>query len=157
MTSLGQLGVTRVHYKTTFGWFGHEISVSDKFSPLDMIDFVEAASSVEDENDPRAVTLIKDLFKSLVSEDQFDSFWTAAKENHQTPEDLMKVYQEVATGLSKGPSGQHSVSSDGTAKTGLRSLDASTSPATETSLKSRIATRADVQTVIEKAQDSRSA
>jgi hypothetical protein len=152
MTSLGQLGVTKVRFKTTFDWFGHEITVSPKFSPLDMIDFLEAASDL-DETDPKSVTLVKDLFRSLVDADQFETFWRAAKENAQGVEDLMDVYQKVTAGISKGRSGQPSESSVGTSRTGLRSLDASVSPATATSIQDRIAQRADVQAMIDRAQE----
>jgi hypothetical protein len=104
----------------TFG--GEERRINPDFSELDIIDFMEKAQQV-DENDPKAVTMVKDLFRGLVHADDFDGFWAACKKTHQTAESMVKIYSDVLAAMSDRPSKPPSDSSDGRRTTGTTSKE----------------------------------
>lgn len=110
----------------TFGYFGTEIRVNPAFGELDVFDFMEEASSL-DENDPAAMTLIKRSLRACVHEDDFDQFWKLARRNRQTSADLTQIFRQVLEAVTDRPTQQPSDSSDGPVSIGTKSTGGSSS------------------------------
>ncbi len=113
---LGDFGTKRDPIDATFGYFGRTIRVNPYAGPNDMIDFLEDAQAMS-ADDPRQVTMIKSLFRSLINADDFDLFWRTSRENFQQAEDLMRTYQQVLEGVTNRPSVPRSDSSPGPSTT----------------------------------------
>lgn len=112
MGSLGQFGETRDGLVDTFGYFGHEVRVNPDLSELDIIDFMETALSV-DNQDPKAILILKKFLRELIHPDDFDVFWDAARANRQRVEDVQAVTKAIIEAVTGRPTGQPSDSSRG--------------------------------------------
>jgi hypothetical protein len=106
----------------TFPYFGQTIRVNPVYSELDLLDFVEAGTSL-DEKDPKAVMLIKTFFRTVVHPEDFEQFWAAAKANRQGVEKLAATYGRIVAGLTDRPTQPPSGSSDGRPPTATTSTD----------------------------------
>lgn len=146
MASIGKFGVERVAEvvnDTTFEYFESVIHLSPlSFNELEFVDLMETAGQV-DENNPAAVTLIKDMFRLVLAPELdengdpiadyvgsgFDTFWALAKRNRQGIEDLMPVYQALMEAQAQRPTQRPSDSSDGPPTTPPSSpVDSSSDP-----------------------------
>lgn len=130
MTSLGDLGkpkAPREDGAIEFGWFGTTIHVRENFSDLLLMDFAEEASQLK-EDDPKAMTFLKDQLKMVIAAEDFDTFWKTAIEFGQSTEDMMTVFAAIVEGHTGRPTPPSADSSGGRVLTGTISKDDSSSP-----------------------------
>jgi hypothetical protein len=83
----------------TFDYFGTEIKLERDFNQVQLVDLMESARTV-DEDDPTAMVVVKDTLRVLVDQEDFSTFWNLAKRNRQTLADLaqlMNALMEVQT------------------------------------------------------------
>lgn len=104
----------------TFRYFGVDIRLHPEFSELELMDFMEAAGQM-DEDDPKAITAVKGFFRSLVYPEDFEKFWTTAKKHGQGVAKLMELVSSVIEALTERPTPRPRGSSAGRRKTGTRS------------------------------------
>lgn len=102
--------------EATFGFYGHDIRVAADASELAFIDFMEEFGTL-DEDDPKGFKATKDLLRSFIHPDDFDLFWSTAKQNRQGVEQLITVVKTVVEALAERPTGQPSVSAGGPVST----------------------------------------
>lgn len=140
---IGSLGTKRVTFKHDFEWFGATLTVNTRFSPLDMIDFLETAGVIDENDQAASMRAVKNLFRTIVADEDFEEFWQLAKDNGQTVEDLIETYQAVASAVAKRPFGPDSESSDGPAPSARESLAVSSSQDSE--LGARVTKRLEAQ------------
>lgn len=137
MVSLGRFGTVKadeVVSETTFDYFDTTIALSPlAFNELEYVDLMEQVGSL-DENDPRSLTLIKDLLRMLLARDEgpyagqgFETFWALAKQNRQGVEDLMAVYTALMEAQTARPTQKPSDSSAGQPPTAASSQVVSSS------------------------------
>lgn len=124
MGSLGDFGQAKPQVADTFGWFGETIHVSPNLTDLVLMDFAEQAKGL-DENDPRAMSFLKDQMRVVIAPDDFDSFWSTAVRNRQDSKDLMAVFKRIIESISERPTVLPSVSSVGQHQGVITYLDAS--------------------------------
>lgn len=121
---LGQVTeAPEVAEEITFSYFGATIRVNPEYSELDLVDFVEAGSTVDEKN-PQAIILIKTFYRSVIHPDDFETFWQLAKRNRQDVAKLAKTYAKIVEGLTDRPTSPPSDSSDGRPKTATTSTGA---------------------------------
>ena len=122
MGTLGDFGVERAAVDETFGWFGTEIRVHPDLSDVAVVDLFATVSSVN-ESTPAAdaMAAIGHIGRILVHEDDADTFWTLAKKNRQTMEDIVRLAMAILEALSGRPTELPSDSSDGQRTTTTRS------------------------------------
>ncbi len=94
-----------------FDYFGATIRTSPKMSQLDLVDFLEEASALDD-GDPMASVTVKKFLRNLVHEDDFDTLWAAARANGQGIPELLDLAKAIVEGLTKRPTGPQSDSSE---------------------------------------------
>ena len=121
---LGDLGVVHDEVDVTFGYFGTVLRVNPELSELELVEFMDRAQQVG-ENDPRAVTMLKDYLRSLVHPDDFDRFWELARRYRQTQQDLGALTQTLMAAAAGRPTGLPSDSSAGQSSTAPSSRDGS--------------------------------
>lgn len=117
MVSLGKLGVVHdaevVEEETTFDWFGTAVRLPVlEVSELELVDLMEMTTTTNDD-DPSAIVVIKKMFRQVIHPDDFDLFWSLAKQNRQQIADLMPVYQVLLEAATTRPTRQPSDSSPG--------------------------------------------
>lgn len=114
MSSLGAFGVKRDAgvEPETFEFFGETVRVNPAFGELDLADFMEAAVSVEDDS-MAALSLLKGTFRSCVHAEDFDLFWSTAKRERQSIQDLLTILYAVVEAVTDRPTERPSGSSDG--------------------------------------------
>lgn|SRR5690242_14130582 len=127
MASLGRFGVQREAVEDTFDWFEHTLRVNPSLSELELADFLEIASAVDENNIAQAMALLKDTFRLVVHPDDFEAFWTTAKRERQGAQDLMAVFHAVIESVADRPTDRPSDSSDGPQLTSVTSVDDSSS------------------------------
>lgn len=111
-SSLGDLSPEVEELDLTFGWFGSEIRVNPDLSELDIIDFAEEASKVE-EKTPEAVAVLKNTFRIYIHSNDFDTFWLLSRKHRVRIETLMETMTSIMEAISGRPTGQLSDSADG--------------------------------------------
>lgn len=112
--------------QAVFGFYGHDIRVAESASELEFIDFMEEYGEL-DEDDPKGFRATKDLLRSFIHPDDFDTFWTTAKRQRQSVEQLILVIKTVVEKLSGRPTGLPSGSAGGRASIAPKSEDDSSS------------------------------
>jgi hypothetical protein len=120
VASLGSFGKRKDRSERTFGFFDLTVRVNPTFGQLDLVDFMESARAVE-QDDPSAMALVKDVLRAAVHPDDFDAFWRVAKTEQQDVEDLMAVLHAIVEALAERPTSQPSDSSAGLPTTAPRS------------------------------------
>ncbi len=110
-----------------FTYFGATIRTNPKMSQLDLVDFLEEASSL-DEGDPMAAVTVKKFLRNLVNEKDFDGLWATARDNGQGIPELLELAKNIVEGLTNRPTGPRSDSSEKRPETEL-SLEAGSSSA----------------------------
>lgn len=116
MTNIGDFSsdVKDITTIETFGWFGEDIRINPHFSELDLIDMAEEIAALSEEDQSmKQITFLKDQFRILVHDGDFDKFWRLAKENRCGIEYLANVQRKVIEYVAKRPTLLSSVSSDG--------------------------------------------
>lgn len=151
MANLGDFGQQRDGIDISFTYFGDEIRVNPDLSELDVLDFMEQASSMDDE-DPRSVHILKGFFRSLLHPDDFETFWGSARRNRQRVDDIQNVAKAVIEAISARPTSQPSDSSPGRRHTARKSRAVSSGK-----VLNRLAGRPDLQLAVVKRQEARHA
>lgn len=153
--NIGTLGKYKEPTDDFFEYFGHEIRVNPDFSELDLLDFVEAGTTIDDQS-PEALTMLKTFFRTLIHPDDFDLFWSVAKKNRQGFQALAEVSQGVIAGLSGLPTQSPPASSDGRPTTVGTSTVVEFSPEGNRAL-SQLAGRPDLQLHVVRREEARQA
>jgi hypothetical protein len=96
----------------TFGYFGETIRVNPDLTEVDMIDFLDSANSV-DQNDPKSMTMVKDLVRAHVHPDDFDQFWELRRKNRQGVQATVATVWQIVAAVTQRPTGRPSDSSGG--------------------------------------------
>lgn len=118
MADLGSWGEEPDVEEHTFLYFGQRFTVNPEFGQLDLLDWIESVSAVDEES-LEAVAAAKDLMRAVFVE--FDEVWALAKAKRQTSEQLMGVAMEVVSAIAERPTQRSSASSDGPATTEQKS------------------------------------
>ncbi len=111
MPDLGSFGEAVTADPDTFTYFGSALTIRPEFGPLDLMDWIEMAGSLDDQS-AEGYNAVKDLAR-LVFGDSYDEFWATAKRNRQTQEQVMEAVQAVVAAQAKRPTLRSSDSSDG--------------------------------------------
>lgn len=130
MGHLGELGKPKDLTPDTFGWFGHTIRVGPSFTNLRLIDFMDEAGAIDEEDMIAGMKAMRDFLHLLVDEEDWDTFWAASLDNGQTVEDLIELTQALTAREANRPTRRRSDSSAGRRKTGGKSKGDSSSPVT---------------------------
>lgn len=111
---LGEIGGGNVREPVTasFRYFGEEYRVNPDLSELDVIDFLEGADLIE-ENDPQSIVMMKSFVRRNLHPDDFEDFWETVRERRQTIQEVMSLMWKLIEGVSGNPTGQPSGSSAG--------------------------------------------
>ena len=111
--TLGVLGKRKAESseQVVFTYFDTELRTNPVFSQLDVVDFMETAANF-DEKDPRAMPVVKVFLKSVLHEDDFETFWKLAKANGQDVADVMEVARVLVEAVVDRPTGRPSGSSE---------------------------------------------
>lgn len=128
----------------TFQYFGTPIRINPEASSLDYMDFMEVAASVEykqgdDEATAKAnikaIIAIKDYLRSLIHEDDFDTFWALSKKHRQQLDDLMKLSQDLMAAVTGVPTKESRDSAHGDSSTDSNLKVGSYTPSEEEAFK----------------------
>ena len=110
---LGELGGQEREVLTaTFTYFGERYAVNPDLSELDVIDFLEAAETI-DATDSRSMTMLKSFVRRVLAEQDFEAFWQTVRDRRQTIQEVMELMWKLIEGVSGNPTGQPSGSSAG--------------------------------------------
>lgn len=116
MPSLGRFGCTYDRIDLDFDFFEATIRVNPSCSKAALIEFLDAAATVDQQDEIRGAQLIMQMMREVVHPDDFARFWTIAKRERQDPEtDLMPIAQQVIEATTGFPTGQPSGSGSGPA------------------------------------------
>jgi hypothetical protein len=151
MAILGSFGEAREEQSDTFEYFTVEMRVNPNLSELDVLDFMETAFTV-DQEDPKAVLVVKKFLRSLVHDDDFENFWQLARANRQRIEDIQAVAKAIVEAVTARPTKRPSVSSRGRPATGRKSKAGSSAR-----VLTRLEGRPDLQLAVVKAQEAQRA
>jgi hypothetical protein len=149
MARLGEFGQIREQTTDVFGYFTEDIRVNPDLSELDVLDFMEAAAEI-DEEDPAAVKILKNFLRSLLHADDFDRFWELSRTNRQSVADLMTVAKAIVEAVAKRPTSVPSDSSVGRHRIAVTSQDRSFERVLE-----RLNGRSDLQLIHVQAAEAR--
>ena len=112
--------------ESSFLFFDEQIRYSPSFGELDLLDFLETASAVDEES-PSAMVVMKGVLRSAVHPDDFDRFWATAKRERQGVMDLMPILHGAVEAVADRPTSPQSGSSSGLRSIEPKSTDASSS------------------------------
>lgn len=148
MTNIGSLGVSKATAGISFDYFGAEVRAVEGLSDLHYLDFLEEASGAAPD-DPKSWQFIKNFARACLHSDDFDTFWTLARQHGQTTLDVHDVLSKVLEAATGRPTVQPSDSSDGQQHTETKSTGVSSS------LGARLAGRPDLQLMVTQATKAR--
>lgn len=155
MANLGSFGKPLETHEVdpdTFDYFGHSIRVSPDLSLITLIDFLEIANDVDEteEDGLKALLAMKTFLRKTVVPEDFDAFWKAAEDNHQTLEDRIVVANQIFAAVAQRPTLRSTGSSDGPSTTPGTSVVASSSL-----VEQRFAGRPDLQLIVAQVAEAR--
>ena len=110
---LGDFSQPRKAYDETFGWFGRDFRVHPDLSDLTIIEFMDMAVNVDEDDEIRAMQLVLEQLQSLVHPDEWTDFLALSKANRQNVKDLMVLMQQLTEALGKDRGQQPSGSDRG--------------------------------------------
>jgi hypothetical protein len=126
---LGDLsGDNRDPLTADFVYFGDRFRINPDLSELDIIDFLEAAEHV-DQNNPRSMIMMKDFARRVIHGSDFEAFWAMVRKHRQGAQQMMDLMWKLIAGVSGNPTGQPPASSAGRPETTLSSPPDSYQPA----------------------------
>lgn len=125
--SLGSLGTPHEPVDLTFDYFGVVIRVNPNASDLDIVGFMLESADVEVADENKAMQATARYLKGLVHEDDWATFWNAAKANRQTLPDLLLLGENIVEAVSGVPTSPSSDSVGGRQTTRSTSKAASSS------------------------------
>ncbi len=129
MASLGDFGTPREAHVDSFGYFGDTIQVHPDLSDLSLIDFAFMGEGLgEESSGSDAIKAVMVMLRSLVAVEDFDRFWSLAKQNRQTIEDLTALAESLIVAVTQRPTERPSSSSAGQPSTEANSEVDSFSP-----------------------------
>jgi len=96
----------------TFEWFGAEIWLTSVYDELQLVDLMESARYV-DQEDPMALVVVKDTLRLIIDEKDFNRFWRIARDHKQRIDDLAALIQQLVVAVTNRPTQQPSDSSAG--------------------------------------------
>lgn len=152
MPDFGELGVPHARDADTFGWFGNQMRVGPGFSELRLIDFLDKAGEIDEEDEVAAMKALQSFLRSIVHPEDWPIFWAAALDNGQGIEDLMGVVRKLTEGLTNRPTRRRAGSSPGRRGTGANSKADSSSRVIRQLEREG---RADLALVVQRARDQR--
>lgn len=119
MGSLGSFGdpTPQPVEEQTFDYFGADLRVNPELTDADMLDFLEESGSL-DEGDPKAALALKNFMRRVFLED-FDRFWTLARQHRQSIDQRMAAAMQIIEALADHPTGRSAGSSGGPPQTGV--------------------------------------
>lgn len=122
MASLGSFGeeTTDPVEVDTITYFDTELRINPELTDADMFDFMEMAGDL-DEQDPRAALALKNLMRQVFADD-FDRFWSLAKQHRQSVDQRMTVVMKVIEAVSARPTGRSTDSAGGPKTTAATSM-----------------------------------
>ena len=112
MASLGSLGQDRGPVEVSFDWFGTEIRCHSEISETALVDFMEMASTI-DQDSPEAISFAKVFLRACIDPADFDQYWALALKHRQGVEDHMRVAKVLIEAATDRPTMQPSASVDG--------------------------------------------
>lgn len=129
--NLGELGTKRAPVDITFGWFGEQMRVGPGAGDLSLIDFLEFAETIDEENVVAAMRATKTFLRQQIHADDWPRLIELAQQNGQQFSDLMNLAKAIVEAVAKFPTRQPSVSSSGRAAIAPKSRAGSSSTAGE--------------------------
>lgn len=107
----------------TFVYFGTELRTNPGLTDADLLDFMAENADLEDDN-PAAAGILKSFMREVIHPDDFDTFWSLARQHRQTTAERVKVmYTLIEAAVPGTPTGQSSDSSAGLQTTDSSSTD----------------------------------
>lgn len=119
MGSIGSFGTARDVEEQTFDYFGTDIRIDPEIGELDYLEYLDAATAGDET--ASAVTQIRGVLGLLLLDEDVDLFWSLAKKNKQSQEDVLNVCQQIIEAITDRPTGESSDSSSGTGTTATTS------------------------------------
>lgn len=111
-----------------FPWFGAEIRVNPNLSDTAIADFLESIGDMEDD-DPKAIIVVKNFVRAVIHGDDFNDFWTLGKRNGYSMNDFSGAAGEIITAVTGDPTNGSADSSAGPSGTDTKSTVVSSKPA----------------------------
>lgn len=116
MPSLGSFGRRYDRLDADFEYFGDTIRVNPSCSKAALIEFLAEADGISQDDEVRGAQLIMRTMREVVHPDDFDRFWTIAKQERQDPHtDILPIAQAVIEASTGFPTGRPSASGSGRA------------------------------------------
>lgn len=126
MSNLGSFGTPREAYTDEFDYFGETLRVHPDLSDLALIEFARMGSQIDEKTTgDQAISAVFTMLQMLVHVDDFETFWSAAKANRQTIDDLTDLAGQLVEAVAKRPTKRPSTSSRGRQRTAQKSAVAS--------------------------------
>lgn len=146
---IGDFGTARPGISASFGWFGEEVRVHPDLSDLSFIDALRKAQEAgADEGGDGAINAVYDMAGVVVHPEDHERFWTTARANRQTLEDIANLATALIEALTARPTKLPSDSSGGQPPTEPSSTDDSFSEAM-----AALEGRPDLQLVVRRRQE----
>lgn len=127
--SLGTFGETHddsAPLDADFEWFGKTIRVDPDFSELDLMEFMDSAGGL-DEDDSAAIPALMRMLRACVHPGDWREFWSLARKNRQQMPDFLKMVYAVIEAATDRPTVRPADSTGGPARIGISSTPASSS------------------------------
>lgn len=121
MASIGSLGTVRDAVELDFDYFGLVIRVNPDTTDLNMWEFLESASEIDESNATKSIRAIGTYLRDLIHPDDWHTFWQASKANRQQLPDLMQTARAITEAVAGFPTGRRSDSSGGQPSTSRKS------------------------------------
>lgn len=106
----------------SFDYFGAELRVSPDLTDADLLDFLEMQSDLA-ADDPKAGPIVKSFLRTVIHPDDFDQFWSLAKQHRQSVEERSATAFKLIEAAVGTPTERSSDSLDGPQKTAVNSTD----------------------------------
>lgn len=152
MGHLGDFGTARPPADATFGYFGETLRANPNVSDLAVVELFSTLGGLEGDKDAgaaEAIGVLRQIGSTLVHEDDLDRFWSLARANRQTMEDLAELAMSLVAALTDRPTELPSDSSGGQQTTDTRSEADSSLPALRL-----LEGRPDLQVAVLRAQEA---
>jgi hypothetical protein len=111
-----------------FRYAGVKFRVHPDLSELVVIDLLEEGDAI-DVHSPKAMIFAKTYMRAFVHPDDFGRFWALVLKRAPSVQKLMELSWKILGGITEGPTGGQSDSSDGQPATSQSSQHASSTPA----------------------------
>lgn len=151
---LGDFGTEREAHDAEFGWLGERFRVNPDLTDLSLIEFMEQAGQIDEDDEMRAMDLVVGQLRGLVHPDDWDEFLTLSVQKRQQYRDLMILMKGLVEAVSDRPTTRRSDSPRGRRKTREKSKVSSSSRVIR---RMETAGRPDLALAVVQARDARRA